>query len=67
MVHLKLEKKRIWLFVDVHRKILNNLFCIFYIYFILSRWEHIIYQFGDHTHLIQYVLKHGVIVYAKNG
>ncbi|CAF3677040.1 unnamed protein product [Rotaria socialis] len=28
-------------------------------------WEHIIYQFGDHTHLIQYVLKHGAIVYAK--
>ncbi|UJR20713.1 hypothetical protein I4U23_023835 [Adineta vaga] len=29
-------------------------------------WEHIIYQFGDHTHLIRHVLKHGTIVYTKN-
>ncbi|CAF0814620.1 unnamed protein product [Rotaria sordida] len=29
-------------------------------------WEHIIYQFGDHTHIIRYVLKHGEVVYAKS-
>jgi imidazolonepropionase len=26
-------------------------------------WEHLIYQFGDHSHIIQYVLKHGRIVH----
>ncbi|CAF3683428.1 unnamed protein product [Adineta steineri] len=30
-------------------------------------WEHIIYQFGDHTHLIRHVIKHGTIVYTKTG
>ena len=30
------------------------------------RWEHIIYQFGDHSHLIRYVLKHGQIVHSSS-
>lgn len=31
------------------------------------RWEHMVYQFGEHDHIIQYVIKRGEIVAQRDG
>lgn len=31
-----------------------------------NRWEHLIYQFGEHEHLIQTVIKDGLLAYDKS-
>jgi len=31
-----------------------------------DRWEHLIYQFGEHDHLIQMIVKDGVVAYDQS-
>ncbi len=43
------------------------LICLFISFSLWSpvRWEHLIYQFGGHDHVIKYVVKKGEIVFAR--
>ena len=40
--------------------------CIVSVGHSINRWEHLVYQFGCHDELIQYVIKAGNIVYHKS-
>ena len=32
-----------------------------------SRWEHLIYQFGGHDHVIKHVIRKGQLVHSRSG